>query len=309
MTRKIADFLRCLNINAVALHGDTDQKGRMKVIDKFRKTCAQLQEQKLSKIENDREAGFEERELQARGVSSSHASTSYRSVNTPMKKYGCVLVCTDIVARGLDIPNLDLVVHYHVPFDSETYIHRCGRTARGTNFGKTVVLVSPQEDQQWRIIQHTLHVGIGKDQDIGRAVTSELDKTMKANKTSHSDHYNRGASPSNVSDVKKITFNSKYLVHIRDRLRYAHHIAESGVAEKANRKEQDYENKIFDALGFERDEFWYLTKKEKNRKQNEEGGLIAYEVNKDKHSLKRARFELNGLLRKNIWTQGGTFDW
>jgi superfamily II DNA/RNA helicase len=41
-----------------------------------------------------------------------------------------ILVCTDVAARGLDIPFVSNVVHYQCPFNAEIYIHRCGRTAR-----------------------------------------------------------------------------------------------------------------------------------------------------------------------------------
>jgi superfamily II DNA/RNA helicase len=41
-----------------------------------------------------------------------------------------ILVCTDVAARGLDIPYVSNIVHYQCPFNGETYVHRSGRTAR-----------------------------------------------------------------------------------------------------------------------------------------------------------------------------------
>ena len=41
-----------------------------------------------------------------------------------------ILVCTDVAARGLDIPLVENVVHYQIPKNIDTYIHRSGRTAR-----------------------------------------------------------------------------------------------------------------------------------------------------------------------------------
>jgi superfamily II DNA/RNA helicase len=41
-----------------------------------------------------------------------------------------MLVCTDVGSRGLDIPMVNHVIHYNLPRDIDTYIHRCGRTAR-----------------------------------------------------------------------------------------------------------------------------------------------------------------------------------
>jgi ATP-dependent RNA helicase DDX49/DBP8 len=53
-----------------------------------------------------------------------------------------ILVCTDIAARGLDIPNVGLVLHYDVPKHADTYVHRVGRTARAGREGHSVALVT-----------------------------------------------------------------------------------------------------------------------------------------------------------------------
>ncbi|MBP3775231.1 MAG: DEAD/DEAH box helicase [Bacteroidaceae bacterium] len=57
-----------------------------------------------------------------------------------------VLVSTDLSARGLDIPQLQNVVHYHLPAKREEYVHRCGRTGRWDNAGRSFMLLSPDED-------------------------------------------------------------------------------------------------------------------------------------------------------------------
>lgn len=51
-----------------------------------------------------------------------------------------VLVATDVASRGLDIPNVDLVVQLEPPKDVETYIHRAGRTARAGKEGTCITL-------------------------------------------------------------------------------------------------------------------------------------------------------------------------
>jgi ATP-dependent RNA helicase DDX24/MAK5 len=56
-----------------------------------------------------------------------------------------ILVATDVAARGLDIKNIDLIVHYHVPRTADMYVHRSGRTARADKAGKSVMLCSPDE--------------------------------------------------------------------------------------------------------------------------------------------------------------------
>jgi superfamily II DNA/RNA helicase len=56
-----------------------------------------------------------------------------------------VLVSTDLASRGLDIPQLDNVIHYHLPLNEEALIHRVGRTARWESTGRTFFIVGPDE--------------------------------------------------------------------------------------------------------------------------------------------------------------------
>lgn len=56
-----------------------------------------------------------------------------------------VLVTTDLVARGIDVPSVTLVINMEIPFDPETYVHRVGRTGRFGTIGKAVTLVSKSE--------------------------------------------------------------------------------------------------------------------------------------------------------------------
>lgn len=58
---------------------------------------------------------------------------------------GSILIATDVAARGLDIQNIDLILHYHVPRTADAYIHRSGRTARADNAGESILLCSPDE--------------------------------------------------------------------------------------------------------------------------------------------------------------------
>jgi len=61
-----------------------------------------------------------------------------------------ILVATDIAARGLDIANVQHVVHYHLPRATDTYIHRSGRTARGSQEGVSLLLCAPDEQKPLR---------------------------------------------------------------------------------------------------------------------------------------------------------------
>lgn len=57
-----------------------------------------------------------------------------------------ILVATDVAARGLDIPDVDLVVQIEAPQDIESYIHRSGRTARAGKSGKCILIYKDPQD-------------------------------------------------------------------------------------------------------------------------------------------------------------------
>lgn len=67
-----------------------------------------------------------------------------------------VLVATDIVARGIDIEDIDLVVNYDVPSDPEDYVHRIGRTARAQSDGVAITFVSPDQQSKLHSIERFL---------------------------------------------------------------------------------------------------------------------------------------------------------
>lgn len=60
-----------------------------------------------------------------------------------------ILVCTDVASRGLDIPFVKNVVHYQIPNDIDTYVHRSGRTARIGREGTAFVFVGPKDHQKY----------------------------------------------------------------------------------------------------------------------------------------------------------------
>lgn len=68
-----------------------------------------------------------------------------------------ILVATDVVARGIDINDIRLVVNFDIPHDPEDYVHRIGRTARGTNGeGLAITFVSPEEQSGFKRIEDFL---------------------------------------------------------------------------------------------------------------------------------------------------------
>jgi ATP-dependent RNA helicase DeaD len=64
-----------------------------------------------------------------------------------------ILVATDVAARGLDIERISHVINYDIPHDTETYIHRIGRTGRAGRSGDAILFVSPRERRLLRAIE------------------------------------------------------------------------------------------------------------------------------------------------------------
>ncbi|MDB5210455.1 MAG: box helicase [Sediminibacterium sp.] len=75
-----------------------------------------------------------------------------------------ILVATDILSRGIDIEDIDLVINYDVPNDGEDYIHRIGRTARAASEGTAYTFVSEKEQQKFAQIEELLGHAVTKAQ-------------------------------------------------------------------------------------------------------------------------------------------------
>jgi ATP-dependent RNA helicase RhlE len=67
-----------------------------------------------------------------------------------------VLIATDVSARGIDIPDVEIVINYDLPESSENYVHRVGRTGRGSQKGEAVSFCSPQEKEVLKLIEKNL---------------------------------------------------------------------------------------------------------------------------------------------------------
>src|SRR5437867_5220575 len=67
-----------------------------------------------------------------------------------------VLIATDVAARGIDVLGITHVINYDVPMVPTDYVHRVGRTARADAEGEAITLVAPEEENDFRGIEHTL---------------------------------------------------------------------------------------------------------------------------------------------------------
>jgi ATP-dependent RNA helicase DeaD len=89
--------------------------------------------------------------LEARGYSSSplngdmNQAAREKAIERVKKGKLDILVATDVAARGLDITRMSHVVNYDVPYDTESYVHRIGRTGRAGRKGEAILFIAPRE--------------------------------------------------------------------------------------------------------------------------------------------------------------------
>jgi ATP-dependent RNA helicase DeaD len=103
-----------------------------------------------------------------------------------------VLVCTDVAARGLDIPMVSHVYNFDIPKESNQYIHRIGRTARAGKEGKVINILGSRDYENFRKVKQE---AIG---DIPRAELPDFEKIIiqvpkgRPNKTKYGSSNRRG---------------------------------------------------------------------------------------------------------------------
>jgi superfamily II DNA/RNA helicase len=138
--------------------------------DKFDVLKTLLQEEQLDRVlvfsSTKKGAKQLERDLRGQGlpVQAIHSDLPQSDRNEILRKFKIgevpVLVATDVISRGIDIDNIDMVVNYNVPQDPEDYVHRVGRTARAKKKGRAVTLVTPDEHYKLKKIERLIGYAI-----------------------------------------------------------------------------------------------------------------------------------------------------
>ncbi|KAI1482222.1 ATP-dependent RNA helicase MAK5 [Daldinia eschscholtzii] len=180
-----------------------------------------------------------------------------------------ILVATDVAARGLDIPNVDLVVHYHVPRAADVYVHRSGRTARADKTGLSILLCAPEEVVPTRRLIAKVH--------------SSTDRGSKKN-----------------FFVQTLDMDRKLVNRLKPRVTLAKKIADAGLAKEKGNKEDDWMRNAAEELGVEYDSDeiqqvgkWGGRGGGRKEKQNQARALT-------KAELGAMRAELRELLSKRV---------
>jgi ATP-dependent RNA helicase DeaD len=101
-----------------------------------------------------------------------------------------ILVATDVAARGLDIPRISHVINYDIPFDTEAYVHRIGRTGRAGRTGEAILFVANRERRMLQAIERAtrqpievMHLPTEKDINAQRVekFKQRIDEALQAN--------------------------------------------------------------------------------------------------------------------------------
>ncbi|SMN19555.1 similar to Saccharomyces cerevisiae YBR142W MAK5 Essential nucleolar protein, putative DEAD-box RNA helicase required for maintenance of M1 dsRNA virus [Maudiozyma saulgeensis] len=187
--KKLNAFLNQLKINTFQIHSSMTQKNRLKNLEKFKE-----------------KANF----------------------NSKINK-ATVLIASDVAARGLDIPQIEHVIHYHLPRTADVYIHRSGRTARASNEGVAVVLCSPQES-------------VGPLRRLRKMLASD-DVRVKS----------KGKKMKWQKTIPLLPIESDILAQLKDRSTLASELADNEIASNSLHKDDNWLAKAAEDLGIDVD--------------------------------------------------------
>jgi ATP-dependent RNA helicase RhlE len=111
---------------------------------------------------------------------------------------GGLLIATDVSARGIDLPGINLVINYDLPEDPEYYVHRVGRTGRAFDYGEALSFCSPEETEKLHKIEEFIGAKIEVAETHASALVDKSGLTPK-----------KSILPSSSSKKKKSTRKTK----------------------------------------------------------------------------------------------------
>ncbi|KAK0641022.1 P-loop containing nucleoside triphosphate hydrolase protein [Cercophora newfieldiana] len=189
--RRITPLLTNLGLPAYPLHSDMIQKARLRSIERFK----------------------------ASGSSEKNPSSS--------KSAAGILIATDVAARGLDIPGIDLVIHYHVPRSADDYVHRSGRTARASSSGVSILLCGPKESIPTQRLVAKVHAAAEAKSPSTKKKTHDI--------------------------VHTIDIDRRIVSRLRERVVLAKKITDATIAKDKGGKDDSWMRKAAEELGVEYD--------------------------------------------------------
>ncbi|MCV6627692.1 MAG: DEAD/DEAH box helicase [Cellvibrionaceae bacterium] len=96
-----------------------------------------------------------------------------RAINRLKQQKLDIIIATDVAARGIDVATVSHVINYDIPYDSEAYVHRIGRTGRAGRDGKAVLFITAKEQRMLRTIEKAIGQRIDKHRLPSSAEISE----------------------------------------------------------------------------------------------------------------------------------------
>jgi ATP-dependent RNA helicase DDX24/MAK5 len=198
-----------------------------------------------------------------------------RSIERFKERPGSILVATDVAARGLDIPKVELVIHYHLPRAADTYVHRSGRTARAEASGSSILICAPEE--------------VGGVRRLIAKVHARADEAPKSKKTAYF--------------IRTLDIDRRIVACLKPRASISKKLADTVIAKEKKHSEDDTLRQAAEDLGvdYDSEEFEKEARGKKGRgtgrKKKEKE---ASEMTKGEQQALRA--ELRGLLSQRINT-------
>ncbi|KAF9697925.1 hypothetical protein EKO04_004406 [Ascochyta lentis] len=200
-----------------------------------------------------------------------------RSIERFKERPGSILVATDVAARGLDIPKVDLVIHYHLPRAADTYVHRSGRTARADASGSSIIICGPEEVAGVRRLVAKVHA---------RASSAQQQRSKKR-----------------AYFIRTLDIDRRIVSRLKPRATLSKKLADTVIAKEKKNSTDDLFMQAAEDLGidYDSDEF------EKEAKGKKGRGSGRKKKEKNASEMSRAEFasirhELRGLLAERINT-------
>ncbi|ROT36473.1 DEAD-domain-containing protein [Sodiomyces alkalinus F11] len=166
-----------------------------------------------------------------------------------------ILIATDVAARGLDIPGIDQVIHYHVPRTADMYVHRSGRTARAQCSGLSIILCAPEEVTPMRRLAAKVH----HEQAVRKKYV-----------------------------IRTIDVDRRVAQRLKPRVELAKRITDAVLAKEKGGKDDDWVRKAAEDLGVEYDS-------EELEKSGSWGGRGSQKKKKQKEAMQIGKAELGAM--------------